>query len=621
MASQFYGLNIAYTGLLASNASLNTTANNISNVETEGYSRQEVKKTAAEALRTYTTFGCSGSGVDVKDIQRIHDDFYDVKYWNNETIRGEYDKKSYYMNLLQDYFVDDEYVKGFTTIFNEFFNSLNEVMKSAGDGTVKTQCVGYAKNLTTYFNEMSSNLNKMQEDINSEIKVKCDEINSLAEEISALNKQINVIELTGVTANELRDQRTLIVDKLSKIVDVETFETPITDVNDPTRKTGANRYRVTIAGGQTLVDMNEFNTLNCVARETGNKAYQSDAIGLYDIKWNSGADFGMYNPVMGGELSGLIQMRDGNNGEHFRGTITGLEKTVDGDSIVTISVSDDYLEDLSKSTLPNSGTINLGNTLYKYDSWSFETDKTTTPPTYSYSFKILKSENPDELTRNKLKLDASVNQSVLYQGIPYYQSQLNEWARKFAKAFNGILTQPGAVDEYGERAKLLFTADYANATQARFKSEDLNIVSSSDDCYRALTASNFTVNSSMIENANRLATHTDASAGQDKYDITKQLVKMKDDIAVVSFRGGSAADFLQSILADVSLNTERAETFKDNAETLSESINNQRYSISGVDQDEEAVNLVKFQNAYNLSSKVIQVLTEVYDRLILQTGV
>ena len=61
MASQFYGLNISYTGLLASNAALNTTANNIANTDTQGYSRQVVNQVAGNALRTYTTFGCSGS--------------------------------------------------------------------------------------------------------------------------------------------------------------------------------------------------------------------------------------------------------------------------------------------------------------------------------------------------------------------------------------------------------------------------------------------------------------------------------------------------------------------------------------------------------------------------------
>ena len=79
MPSQFFGLNIAYTGLLASNAALNTTANNISNAETAGYSRQNVVQEAANALRTFTTYGCAGAGVDVIAIERIRDEFYDNK--------------------------------------------------------------------------------------------------------------------------------------------------------------------------------------------------------------------------------------------------------------------------------------------------------------------------------------------------------------------------------------------------------------------------------------------------------------------------------------------------------------------------------------------------------------
>ena len=180
MASQFYGLNIAYTGLLASNAALNTTSNNIANIETKGYSKQVVNQTAAEALRTYTTFGCSGSGVDVDSIERLRDEFYDVKYWGNNQIKGEYSKKNYYTTQIEQYFIDDDTVKGFKSIFDEMFNSMQELMKSSGDSVVKAQFVGYANNLTTYFNEMASNLSKVQEDINSEVKVKTDEINSLA---------------------------------------------------------------------------------------------------------------------------------------------------------------------------------------------------------------------------------------------------------------------------------------------------------------------------------------------------------------------------------------------------------------------------------------------------------
>ena len=617
MASQFFGLNIGYTGLLASNAALNTTANNISNVETEGYSRQQVTQTAAEALRSYTTYGCTGAGVNVSNVERVRDEFYDRKYWDNNKEYGEYTMKAYYMNQIQDYFIDDDSVKGFTAVFNEMFTAFGELQKSAGDSTLKSQAIGFAKNLTTYFNEMSSNLSKIQEDINEEIKVKVNEINSYAEEIASLNTQITVIELTGVTANELRDQRTLLVDKLSKIVDVETSETPITDANDPTRKTGAYRFRVTIAGGQPLVDMNDYNSLMCVAKETGNKSYQSDLAGLYEIKWSNGSDFGMYNASMGGELAGLIQMRDGNNGEYFHGTVSGLNFDKDGNALVKIAVTEDYLQDINKSTLNNSGVIDVGNTLYKYSSWSYDLN------THEYTFKIDKADNTEEITQKKLGKESSVNSSVEYKGLPYYQAQLNEWTRLFAKAFNGILTQDGAVDEYGDPGELLFTANLANATQSRFKNEDsiTGVITSESDCYRQLTAANFTVSNLLLKNPERIATHTVSSDGQDKYDVIRELNKMRSDEKVMSFRGGSAEDFLESILADVALNTERAKTFSENAEVKALSVNNQRESISGVDREEEAVNLVKFQNAYNLSSKVIQVLTEIYDRLILETGV
>ena len=107
MASTFGGLNIAGSGLRAANASLNTTANNISNAETEGYSRQNVIQTAAHALRTYTAYGCTGSGVDTLGVERQRDDFYDAKYWNNMKKYGEYSIKQYYCAQIEEYFKDD----------------------------------------------------------------------------------------------------------------------------------------------------------------------------------------------------------------------------------------------------------------------------------------------------------------------------------------------------------------------------------------------------------------------------------------------------------------------------------------------------------------------------------
>ena len=96
---------------------------------------------------------------------------------------------------------------------------------------------------------------------------------------------------------------------------------------------------------------------------------------------------------------------------------------------------------------------------------------------------------------------------------------------------------------------------------------------------------------------------------------------MAHDKNKMNFRGCSSAEFLQCVLSDIALNAQRANTFQKSFSDVAGTIDMQRVSISGVDEDEEAVNLVKYQNAYNLSSKMIQVLTEIYDRLILETGV
>ena len=104
----------------------------------------------------------------------------------------------------------------------------------------------------------------------------------------------------------------------------------------------------------------------------------------------------------------------------------------------------------------------------------------------------------------------------------------------------------------------------------------------------------------------------------DLLDEIKQMINTKDKI---SFRGASPSEFLQTVLSDIALNASRANTMYQTYTDISYTIDNQRISISGVDEDEEAINLVKYQNGYNLAAKMIQTLTEIYDRLILQTGV
>ena len=118
-----------------------------------------------------------------------------------------------------------------------------------------------------------------------------------------------------------------------------------------------------------------------------------------------------------------------------------------------------------------------------------------------------------------------------------------------------------------------------------------------------------------------LATKTILNDGTSKYDIVDNLINLKTDTRVVAYRGCASSDFLQCLLADCALNAQSANILSDSYTSISGTIDNQRLSISGVDSDEEALNLVQYQHSYNLAAKMIQTLSEVYDRLILQTGV
>lgn len=639
MPSQFFGLNIAYTGLLASNAAMNTTSNNIANVQTEGYSRQQVTQQASNALRVFQTYGCAGAGVETLAIERIRDEFYDGRFWDNNAQLGEYDMKQYYMQQLETYFDDDGKSTGFKTIFDQLMiTGMQALLKDPNSATAKSQFVGYAGALTEYFNGMAGNLEKVQKDINQEIKLKVDQINSLAGEIASLNKQINTIELAGTKANELRDRRTLLIDELSKIVDVEVKETPIIDANNENRETGANRYMVKIAGGQMLVDGSDYNGLECVARTSYEKVNQTDIDGLYDVYWADGQTFNLYNASMGGDLAGLIQMRDGNNGENFTGEITATGTTTDADGkthdTVTVKVTKAYLQDLNKCNLSDQGgVINLGNQEFYYDSWEYTCEYDANGnPTYTYTFTLSDSEkNPRGITNDRVGKKAEIGTDLSYQGIPYYMNQMNEWIRTFSQKFNDILTSgysgngdPGVKMFTGNKAtggEQFLLDDAAKRYDKQEKKNSKVTVKVNDDSYYRLTAKNFDILDAMEQDPSLMANRKNASDGVEQNDLLNDLKNLATDKSKMSFRGCNASEFLQCILSDVALNASRANTFYASFKDISNTIDNQRISISGVDEDEEAVNLVKYQNGYNLASKMIQTLTEIYDRLILETGV
>ena len=212
--------------------------------------------------------------------------------------------------------------------------------------------------------------------------------------------------------------------------------------------------------------------------------------------------------------------------------------------------------------------------------------------------------------------DCSIGYACSYQGIPYYLSQMNEWIRQFSAATNEIMVSGYTSDSL--EGVFLLTGSQDTNSAAQYSYEELTTLSENKGYY-CIKAGNFTVNSVLQDNSDRLATKADITEGESEFLNLKRLREVFDTEKI--FRGAPAGEYLTKVLADAALNKSNSQTLEDTYQALEVTIKNQRLSDSGVDEDEEAVNLVKFQNAYTLNSKMIQTLTEIYDRLILQTGV
>lgn len=614
MPSTFFGLTIATSGLNAYQVALNTTANNISNVQTEGYTRQVANRVASDSLRVYQKYGAVGTGVTTTSIKQVRNEYYDAKYWYNQSSVGLYETRLNYLQQIENYFIDDDTSKGFSTILNTMFNALDTLKNNASDVNVRQQFIGSAQNFVTYFNSVSLGLTDIQESANDEIKSTVMNINAIAEKIAILNKQINVIEIQGAYANELRDQRALLIDELSAIVPTEVSEVPVTDTNHPDEPTGATYYTVKI-GGQLLVDTYDYNSLMCVPRE--NKVNQTDSDGLYDIKWEkTGNTFAAGASYMSGSLKALFDIRDGNNGENF----TGAASVEDGWHVRIDSPSINAVEGI---TMPEEGTLHINGRDYNYVGFTYEEDADGNITSYTFELEEQLS------TEERAKVDgksAAIGSAIDSMGVPYYMAQMNQFLRSFAVRFNDILKK--GVDLNGNKTDYyaFFTGEDTMTAGKEYVFNGLDadgnpVKGSAADSYYKLTAGNICVSSLCVKNPELLATTVDITGkgGVDAYDLVEDLAKLKSD--VVLYRGGTAAGFLKCMIADISIDTQESKIFSQNYANIASTIESQRMSISGVDEDEEALDLIKFQNAYNLSSKMISVMAEVYDRLILETGV
>ena len=616
MASTFFGLHIGSSALSSFQVAVNTTANNIANVKTTGYTRQTANLQARDAISVAARYGSLGTGVTVTSIKQQRDLYYDNKYWENNSCYGRYEQKLYYLDQIQNYFKDNgASVKGFSSVFSSMFSDLDTLRSKPSDLTVRNQFISSAQSLCTYFNQMHDNLSKLQDDCNEEIKSSVDEINATTEKISLLNKEINQIETgTGVEASSLRDERANLIDSLSKIVNVTYNETEIQNTNGD--NLGGTNFTLFI-NGEKVVEGKDYRKLVC--ESTNVKNNQTDNDDLYKIYWaDTKMEFSAIAGTSGGSLKALFEMRDGDNLENLKGKITAADS-------YSITIEDTSIENIKALNLPpTDGKITVNNVTYRYDSWEAEVDSEGNIKSMTFKLNEEKAiANPDKAVEEGYSLNAG--SGVNARGIPYYMTQLNEFVRNFAELFNNIESQgqnlngdtpPTFFEGITDAGKVYDFSDSADYSKLE-DGETATITSESNTYYR-MTAKNFSVNKDVMNDVSLFATATDYIK-TDSCDIVDQLKKLQSDTTV--YRGDKASTFLETIISNVSVDTEKADTYTTLYANLEQTISNQRTSVSGVDEDEEALNLIKYQNSYNMASKIISVMNEMLKKLIDETGV
>lgn len=614
MANTFFGLDIGKSGLFVAQGGLNTTAHNIANIETEGFTRQVIEQRAGSALRANGRHGMIGTGVDVDAITQTRSQYYDEKFRNNNSIYGGYATKSNYMSQIQSY-LNEIQLEGFTTTFDKMHDTIQELEKDPANLTVRTQVTNVAQSFCEYFNSLFTNLQAVQEDCNFEIKNQIDRVNAIAAEIASLTKQINAVEIGGSHANDLRDVRNVMIDELSSIINVTVEETP----NGPV---GLKDYVVKI-DGQTLVDTYETHELKVVPREY--RKNQTDADGIYDVVWDNGQQFNPYAYTQSGSLKALFEVRDGNNADNLKGTVTAYA------GMYSVTMKNPTVNEEAKLNIPETGEITIGTVKYEYESFEVSIDKDTGDYSYEFHLKEPVRAYADEEV-------SSVGLTVDYKGVPYYMAQMNEFLRTYAKKFNEI--HKSGVDLNGSAGQDFFTASnkvtgreykfgvygedggagydpYSfNSQTGEFAVEDVSTVYSS---YYHITAENICVNDMIQHDPRMFAAASDIVNGIGNYDKAEELMELKRDTTM--FKQGKPAAFLQTLVAEVGIDTKAAINFEKSQNNLVNSIDNQRLSVAGVDSEEEAMNLMRYQQAYNLSAQVISIMNQIYDKLINYMGV
>lgn len=336
MPSIFNSLHIGYSGLSAAQVGIDTTSHNITNAESEGYTRQRVVTAASTPIMSVP--GQVGNGVSITEISRVFDNFVYDRYKTVSASKEYSDFEKSTLEELSTYFPEIDAV-GIKSNLQEYYNMWQTFADNPDNDAIKVALAEQAQTLSEQIRYTQDKVMSLQQQINSQLEVNINEVNSIAKEIADLNIAIDVAESGGLyNANDLRDKRDLLELNLSKLIGADAIagqlESNIQIDSSSNTKTGS--YTISI-NGFNIVDGNTYHPIH-ISKENNEN-------GFYEISYErqDGVLIPMEEVINGGRIGAILELRGGTID-----TTSGVP--VDGVLQNTISQLNAFAQGLIEST-------------------------------------------------------------------------------------------------------------------------------------------------------------------------------------------------------------------------------------------------------------------------------
>lgn len=564
MVSLFGSLNVGELALRAQSVALQTTGQNIANASNETYHRQRV---FMEALPGQDRINYHiGSGVQVERISRV----IDVAL---ETLLRDAQSGLSQLNVLRDTMIRLETVfnelsdADLSSVMENFWNAVNDFSANVEDSAARRSLVLAGESMSDSFKYFASSIRMARKEANEKALGAVDDINRIASEIAGLNKQIVIAEDGGLqsqTANDLRDRRDALVEELSKIISVKTVES----------KTGALQI---YTGSEFLVY--DTNVYKLAANER-----TDDGVVISDIVFEKN---GMsFNPK-GGSLKGLLEARDTVLPEYLSRLDT-LAKTIiyEFNKIQSTGRGLEGYTSISGTNTVSDPAAALNSAML---AMSVQNG--------SFNIKVKNLTTGQETTTNvKVDLTGTGSDTTLIA---------------LAQALDAVA---GVSARVTSDNRLEISSEDAN-TSFTFSSDTSGVLAALGAAafFTGSDAESMGVSSLVSDNLNFVA----GALSDNKGDNANALLMLGlRDTKVLGAGAETLDDYYQNLIGTLGTESASYQDLSENQKVLTDQMSNERKAISGVSIDEEAINLVQYQQAFQAAAKFVSVISQMMDVLM-----